>query len=157
MPPPWAIGVTRAGSFGSGERELRRDATPMIAISTFNIENWDGSTWDEADGGTLARARVVKTFQGDIEGTSVAEILTLQSDVPLAYVGLERINAAIHGAKGTFVLQHNAGTTSDGELTASWGIVPGTGTGALEGISGSATIDRHDDGSHSFSMDYLLA
>jgi hypothetical protein len=38
----------------------------------------------------------------------------------------------------------------------SWTIVVGSGTDELSGIAGSGRIERHDDGSHTFALDYEL-
>jgi hypothetical protein len=126
------------------------------ATSTFEIKEWSDSVWDDAPGAKLGRARLRKVFHGEIEGTSVAEILTAHTDTPAAYVGLERLAVSVHGKTGTFVLHHNAGALPDGRPSASWTIVAGSGTGALAGISGSGQITRHPDGAHSFVLDYQL-
>jgi hypothetical protein len=109
------------------------------AESTFVIDNWDGTTYDNAPGAELARARIAKTFQGDLEGTSAA------------YVALERFNCRLHGRSGGFVLHHSAGAAGN-----SWTVVIGSGTDELTGLSGSGQIERHADGSHSFVLDYEL-
>src|SRR5207253_2525149 len=61
---------------------LNTRRTPMPrAISTFTIDSWDEQTWDEHDGVKLAKARVTKTWRGDLEGTSTTEILTVLTPV----------------------------------------------------------------------------
>jgi hypothetical protein len=126
------------------------------AKSTFEIQEWSDSVWDDAPGAKLGHARLRKAFHGEIQGTSVAEILTAHTDTPAAYVGLERLSVSVHGKSGTFVLHHSAGVSPDGQPTASWTIVANSGTGALAGISGAGQITRHPDGAHSFVLDYQL-
>lgn len=122
------------------------------AAGTFEIDNWDETPYDERDGVKLARTRVTKTFRGEVEGTSTAELLmTYVADEGVAYVGLERITGSVHGQAGSFVLHHTAGSSG-----ASWTVVPGTGTGKLAGLAGEATITVGSDGGHSFALDYDL-
>ena len=64
-----------------------------------------------------------------------------------AYVGFERVVRRVHGRPGSFVLHH----------TATWSVVPDTGTGGLLGLRGEAEISVAPDGGHSFSLDYDLA
>lgn len=46
-----------------------------IASATFDIDSWAEQPWDEGRGARLTRTRVRKTFHGEIEATSVAELL----------------------------------------------------------------------------------
>ncbi len=126
------------------------------AAATFTLDEWDQETWDEAEGAILAKARVVKTFSGDVEGTSVAQLLLCTAGEGSAvYVGLERIVGTVHGRTGTFVLHHTA-TASGGEQTGSWTVVPESGTAELWGLRGDASISIDADGNHLFTLDYHL-
>jgi len=123
------------------------------AESTFVVDTWDGSTYESAPGAELGRARLSKTFQGDLEATSTADLLSATTSAgPAAYVALERITGRLHGRAGSFVLHHSAGAAGN-----SWTVVLGSGTDELTGLSGSGQIERHADGSHSFLLDYELA
>lgn len=122
------------------------------ATGTFEIDFWEEGPYDERDGVKLTRTRVTKTFRGEVEGTSTAELLmTYVADEGVAYVGLERITGSVRGRAGSFVLHHTAGPSG-----ASWTVVPGTGTGELAGLAGEATITIETDGGHSFALDYDL-
>ncbi|MHB8620998.1 MAG: DUF3224 domain-containing protein [Chloroflexota bacterium] len=122
------------------------------AESSFVIDSWEGDAYDKQEGAELARAHVTKTFDGDLKGTSSADILTAVTQAgPAAYVGLERITCTLHGLPGTFVLHHTAGLSGN-----HWTVVQASGTGDLQGLSGTAQIARHDDGSHTFTLDYEL-
>lgn len=126
------------------------------ATGAFVIDTWDQQPYDEADGISLARTRVTKTFRGEIEGTSTAELLmAVARNGSMAYVGFERITATIHGRAGSFVLHHNAVASVEGQ-SASWTILPHSGTGALERLRGDATITIEPDGGHTFTLDYDL-
>jgi hypothetical protein len=129
-----------------------------MATSAFSINSWDEQPYDEQEGAKLSRTRVTKTFRGDLEGTSTAELLMAIAVTAggMAYVGFERIIGSLHGQAGSFVLHHNASGSAAAGPSATWTIVPGTGTGALAGIQGTGVITRHPDGSHTFNLDCTL-
>lgn len=124
------------------------------ATGTFDVTTWNDMGAEDKDGATLGRSRLTKTFQGALVGTSTTEILTVVTpEGPAAYVGVEHFDGTLHGRKGTFVLQHSAGS-HNGEQWMRWQIVPTTGTGELTGLTGEGTI-RVDDGHH-YTLDYTL-
>lgn len=124
---------------------------PKTHESSFEITGWEET--DLVDGDVrVYRTDVTKRFSGDIEGTSEAWlVMTTAPSGPAAYVGLEVFYVSIGERRGTFVLKHDAIATSDGQ-EATWVVVPGSGTGELESIEGSALIERHEDGSHTFTL-----
>jgi hypothetical protein len=127
------------------------------ATGTFTVDSWEPEPYDEADGATLARVQLKKTFGGDLVGTSVVEMLSAQAqDGSAAYVALERITGTVHGRSGTFVLQHCA-TMTGGGGSGSWTVVPGSGTGELRGLRGSARLDQLPEGGHMISLEYELS
>jgi hypothetical protein len=121
------------------------------AEADFEVNSWAEKPFDEHDGIKQTRTRILKTFTGDIQGSGTGEMLMvyLSDGDGVAYVGFERIEGALKGAKGSFVLHHTAGAHG-----VSWTIVDGSGKGELEGISGSGVIQRFDDGRHTFTLDY---
>lgn len=127
------------------------------ATGTFTIKSWDAKPYDEQDGVVLSRTRVTKTFHGELEGTSTAELLMANGarEGSAAYVGFERIAATLAGRAGSFVLHHSA-TMAPGAQSASWTIVPDSGTGELRGLRGTAQIAIAPDGTHTFLLDYEL-
>lgn len=131
----------------------------MTAEATFTLDSWDQAAYDEAvhdelGGAILARARVTKTWVGDIEGTSTAELLLATAgEGSAAYVGLERIVGSVLGRRGSFVLHHTATATAQ---SATWSVVPDSGTGDLAGLRGTAQIAIDADGGHSFTLDFEL-
>lgn len=126
------------------------------ATGTFTIDAWEPEQYDDTDGVTLTRTRVTKTFHGEIEGQSTAELLMVGArEGSAAYVGIERIVCRIHNLAGSFILQHNA-TATRGAQSATWTIVPDSGTGDLRGLRGEANITIEPDGGHTFTLDYEL-
>ncbi|MFC6085791.1 DUF3224 domain-containing protein [Sphaerisporangium aureirubrum] len=127
------------------------------ATGSFEIDRWDQETADEDEGATIGRVHVTKTFHGDLDGTSTADLLTATAAVEgsAAYVAFERFTGTAHGRKGTFVLHHTA-SGSGGERSLSWTILPDSGTGELLGIAGGGGIAIEEDGGHTYVLDYEL-
>ena len=126
------------------------------ATASFEITTWDEQPYDERDGVKLSRTRVVKSFRGEIEGESTAELLmALAGEDSAAYVGMERVSGRVNGRQGSFVYLHTA-TATGGSRSASWEVVAGSGTGELAGISGRIGIDILPDGGHVVTLDYEL-
>jgi hypothetical protein len=124
------------------------------AVATFEIASWEQSVYDEpAEGPTLSRATVKKSFSGEVEGTSVAELLMCQADDDHAgYLGSERFSGAVGDRSGTFVIQH--GGIVDGEHKTPFGqVVPGSGTGELTGLRGTVAF-QHDEKGAIFTLHY---
>ena len=126
------------------------------AEGTFDIDRFDTQDpHDDRDGVKLARAHITKTFHGDLAGTSETDIIMVHTENPAAYVGIERVDGTLHGRKGGFVLQHEAGGT-DGVPWMTWKIVETSGTGELAGIRGEGQIIIGLNGEHSYTLDYEL-
>ena len=125
------------------------------AAGTFEIESWDEKPYEEQDGTRLTRTRLTKTFSGDVEGESIAELLMAygSEEGSAAYVGLERVTGSVHGRSGGFVLRHSA-AMERGEGSSSLDVVPDSGTGELRGLRGEAKISVEPGGGHSFTLEY---
>jgi Protein of unknown function (DUF3224) len=97
-----------------------------------------------------------KRFHGDLEGTSRGQMLAASTSVPgsAGYVAIERFDGTLMGRRGSFVLQHSA-TMTRGAPELRIIVVPDSGTGELEGLSGSMTIVI-ESGKHSYGFDYTL-
>jgi hypothetical protein len=123
--------------------------------ATFEITGWDETRYDEpAEGPPLARATVRKRFSGPLEGTSVAELLTAKGQGGAGYLASERVDGALEGRRGTFVLQH--GGVGDATDQHAFGhIVPGSGTGELTGLRGDAVF-AHDDAGARVTITYAF-
>ncbi|HEY8582865.1 MAG TPA: DUF3224 domain-containing protein [Capillimicrobium sp.] len=114
--------------------------------ATFEITGWDETVLDEpADGPKLTRATVRKRFDGPLQATSVAELLTTQGPGGSGYLAQERVDGELEGRRGTFVLQHG-GIDDAGALRAFGAVVPGSGTGELAGLRGDAAYAHDEDG-----------
>jgi hypothetical protein len=88
------------------------------------------------------RMRFDKTFQGDLEGTSVVEMLGVMDPAhgSGAYVAIERFTGTLLGRKGSFALMHSS-TMHRGKPEQRIQVVPDSATEELQGLSGSMVID----------------
>ncbi len=121
------------------------------ATATFSLDTWDEEPLIDAGGRTFSRATVTKTFTGDIEGTSTTWVLLSKTgEQGQEYVGLETFDVSVHGRAGQFVLVHRAAASAD---LVSWDVAPGSGTGELAGIAGTARIDIAADGTHTLTLE----
>jgi hypothetical protein len=128
----------------------------MTTTGRFDLTRWDEEVYDDTDGVQLQTVSLAKTFDGGIVGTSTARLLQAFSpDGSAAYVGIERVTAEVDGRKGSFVLRHCAvGGAAGGAMDID--VVPGSGTGDLDGIGGTFSIERSPDGDHTYGFDYQL-
>jgi hypothetical protein len=104
----------------------------------------------------VGRLSIDKQFSGDLQGTSKGEMLAFRTAVEgsAGYVALEQVSGTLAGRTGTFVLQHS-GTMDRGAPQLSVTVVPDSGTGGLEGITGRMNIII-EGGRHSYELDYTL-
>jgi hypothetical protein len=125
---------------------------PQTITANFEIAGWDETVYEEpAEGPPLARATVRKRFSGPLEGTSVAEVLLAGRS---GYLASERVDGALDGRRGTFVIQHG-GVGDETDQHAFGHIVPGSGTGELRGLRGEAAY-AHDDSGPRLTLTYSV-
>jgi hypothetical protein len=139
------------------ERSLTNSEAPSgydRATGTFETTVHPQPPYDSAGGITLARMTIDKRFSGDLEGTSVVEMLSAGTSVKgsAGYVAIERVTGILKGRDGSFVLQQT-GTMTRGVPQLAVTIVPDSGTGALAGIAGQMAI-AIVGGKHFYTLDY---
>lgn len=130
----------------------------MHATGTFEIQM--KAQGGGADGKTFPRFTSDKQFQGELEGTSVGEMLA--SGPPPSgpqssggYVAMERVTGKLAGRSGTFILQHSS-TMNLGVQNQSITVVPQSGTGDLAGLQGKMII-RIENKQHYYDFDYQFS
>ncbi len=128
----------------------------MRAVASFTVDSFDGTPphFREESLGHV-RARLEKTFRGEIAGHGSVEMLAARADAGSGYVALERITAVVNGRSGGFSLLH-VGTMDGPEMWARWLVAPGSGTGDLRAIRGEGQIAINEAGDHTFTLDYQL-
>ena len=128
------------------------------ATGTFSIKSWDEQPYaEQPESPKLTNARVVNTYSGDLdgEGTSNA-VMFYASEAEATYMGYERVVATLGGRSGTFVLR-SSGTYDGGVATTRWEIVPDSGTGDLETLSGNGGyVAKHGESAVPYELDYRL-
>jgi hypothetical protein len=123
---------------------------------TFEVKLVPLPPQDASDGEPLSRMSITKQFHGDLEATSKGEMLAAGTKVKgsAGYVAIERVSGVLGDRTGTFVLQHN-GTMNRGEPQLMIIVVPDSGTGQLEGLTGRMAIEVVA-GKHSYEFEYTL-
>ena len=125
------------------------------ASGTFDVKLTPQAA-EDGDAG-LGRMAIDKQFHGDLEGTSKGFMLASSATIVKGsggYVAMEKVTGTLKGRAGSFVLQHS-GTMTRGTPQLSVMVVPDSGAGELEGITGTLTI-KIDQGKHSYTFDYSL-
>lgn len=110
-----------------------------------------------ADSG-LGRMSLSKQFHGDLEATSVGEMLTAMSSSVQgsgAYVAVERVTGKLGGHSGSFAL-HHTGVMARGVPQLTITVVPDSGTDELTGITGKLNIKIEPGGKHFYEFEYEL-
>jgi Protein of unknown function (DUF3224) len=104
----------------------------------------------------LGRLTINKEFQGDLTAISVGQMLSARTAIAnsAGYVAIEQVTGTLHGREGSFVLQHSSSMVR-GEAQQSVTVVTDSGTGALEGLTGSMVINNAA-GQHSYTFEYTL-
>ena len=119
--------------------------------SAFTIDSWEGQPGDW-HGAQLQRTQAAKTFTGELSGSSALEAVMLGvGENVSAYVAVERLEVGFDGLKGSFCLLHSATANGD-DNNMRLTILPGSGTGDLVGLSGTAEILP----GHEFALVYEL-
>ena len=115
------------------------------AIGTFDVKLAPIGS-DESPIGSMS---IDKTFHGDLQGTSVDQMLAFRSGVEgsAGYVAMERVTATLGGQDGSFTLQHS-GIMNKGAQSLTVVVVPDSATDRLAGLTGTMNIvvtpGRHD-------------
>jgi hypothetical protein len=135
-----------------GETDMKRRAN-----TTFAGKDWDEKPFDEFDGGRkLTRASVAYSYTGDLEGESKVEyLMAYNADGTGNHVALERVIGKIDNRTGSFVIQHT-GTFDEKGVKDRWFIVPGSGTGDLQGLIGGGEFEISGHGPYPISFEYEL-
>jgi hypothetical protein len=127
------------------------------AHGTFEVQLDPQAPGEHAQAANLGRMSIDKRFQGDLEGSSQGEMLTVNTDVEgsACYVALERVSGSLHGRSGSFVLVHR-GVMTRGAPHLTITVVPDSGSGRLAGIAGTMAIEIVD-GEHRYEFEYTMA
>jgi hypothetical protein len=107
-------------------------ATGHIEVKTYVPTSFD----EIVDGPALVEIQVTETFTGDIQGDgTVRFIQAARQDGSASFVGIERVRGSVAGRQGSFLLQ-DSGTLVGKDVSGTWFVIPGSGTGDLTGLRG---------------------
>ena len=105
----------------------------------------------------LVRMAIDKSFHGELEATSVGQMLAARGDQPpsAGYVAIERVTGTLAGRRGSFVLQHSGHSSPAGQ-SLEINVVADSGADELKGLSGAMRIIIEPGGGHVYEFDYEL-
>ena len=129
--------------------------TALTAKGPFDVKLTPQGT--ATDPAAVGRMSLDKAFHGDLEGTSLGEMLAVRTEVAgsAGYVAIERVTGTLAGRKGTFALQH-WGMMDKGAPDLRISVIPDSATGELAGLTGTMTIDIQPGGKHFYAFTYTL-
>jgi Protein of unknown function (DUF3224) len=141
----------------STKRNTIQKEPPMTTHASGTFEVKLSSQEDKSSDAALGRMTIAKQIHGDLEGTSTGQMLTAGTGITGSgvYVAIEKVSGTLNGRKGTFIL-HHTGVMTRGAPKLTITVVPDSGTGELEGLTGKMTINIVD-GKHSYDFEYTLA
>jgi len=111
------------------------------AEAKITVHSSKAEACDQTASPALVTIRLSETFSGDIDGES--EVWALQvrrDDRSASMVSMQRFRGKLGGRQGTFVLQGSESLAS-GKISATWFVVPGSGTGELYGLRGEGGFE----------------
>jgi hypothetical protein len=105
----------------------------------------------------LGRRSISKTYEGDLAGTAIGEMLMAGGAVAgsAGYVAIERVEGMLGGKSGSFHLQH-FGLMTRGEGVLTIKVIPDSGTRELGGLAGDLIIHIEPGGAHFYEFSYEL-
>jgi hypothetical protein len=131
-------------------------ASGIRAVARVEVIDWRtvSSDADQLSDGRYLRLVVRRAFRGDVAGESTGElrvyIMDPDDDHHYVYVASDRVTAVVGDRSGTFLLEYWGVNGTAGVELSGGHIVPGSGTGALAGISGTLEISGDGKGPDTF-------
>jgi Protein of unknown function (DUF3224) len=108
------------------------------------------------DDATISRFSADKQFHGALDGAGHGEMLSTGNPAADAgAVAMEKVTGKLDGRSGSFVLLHHGIMVGGKPQHWTITVVPGSGTGELQGIGGTMQIVI-EAGKHSYVLDYTL-
>lgn len=135
---------------------MSQQASARFAVVHWAEKTWDGRPQTEVPGAKQTHAQVGYRYEGDLTGESTLHyLMQYNADGSGSFVALERFTGTLHGKAGSFVFQH-VGTFEP--VRAALTIIPGSATGELDGLRGTAQIELagHAE-SYPLTLDYHFA
>lgn len=129
------------GSMQSSNQSQTRPSVHTKARAKISVRSSESRPYDQSAGPALEEISLNETFAGDIEGESpVRALQVLRDDKSARLVSMQRFRGKLGGRQGTFVLQGSE-VVEHGKITATWFVVPASGTGELSGLRGTGGFE----------------
>jgi hypothetical protein len=110
-------------------------ALAQRATGWINVTSYDSKPRDETLP-AISEINIVEEFTGDLIGIGTVRFHLFQPENGSAhFAGMERFVGVLGGRTGSFVFR-NSGTLENGQVTAEWLVIPGSGTGDLTALRG---------------------
>jgi len=124
------------------------------AVAKVMVRSAKANPYDRTASPALLELRLSETFTGDIEGESPVRALeVLREDRSASLVSVQRFRGKLDGREGSFVLQGQE-IVENGEISAKWFVVPGSGTGELSGLRGEGGFTGRFGKGSDATLDY---
>jgi hypothetical protein len=140
--------------FHSTEQSRIEEPTRVRAGAKIAVLSSQAEPYDKTAGPALMEVHLSETFVGDIEGYSpVRALQILRDDKSASLVSMQRFHGKLGGRQGTFVLQGSE-IVENGNITARWFVVPGSGTDELSGLRGEGGFEGGFGKGSDATLDY---
>lgn len=127
---------------------MSTDTTGTAIVARFEISGWEETELPNLPTDVAYGAKMRKTFTGAVTGSSEGLFIASGADEgSRAYVAVERATLTLPDGRSGSLTIHHGGLESAPE-TWFGHIVPGSGTDALAGLTGSARISHDADGAY---------
>lgn len=153
-----AVIALAAAPLEAAETPTRKEATMTLhAKGPFDVKVLPQPPDEKVGHEKIGRMALDKRFHGDLDAVSLGQMLAFMGDAKDSgsYVAVERVDGTLGGKQGTFAL-HHLGIMDRGAQSLTIGVVPGSATGELAGLTGSMKIVVAPGGAHSYEFDYAL-
>jgi hypothetical protein len=111
------------------------------ATAKITVQHSEAHPYDHSVTPGLVELTLTETFAGDWSGDSTVRALqVVRDDKSVTMVSMQRFRGKLDGRRGTFVLQGSE-TIDHGKISATWSVVPGSGTDDLAGLRGEGGFE----------------
>jgi hypothetical protein len=123
--------------------ERTQPRTRGRAEARITVHSYEAKPYHQTVSPALVEVRLSETFTGEIEGeSSVRALQVLRDDESASLISMQRFRGKLGGRQGSFVLQGSE-IVANGRITATWFVVPGSGTGDLTGLRGEGGFEGY--------------
>ena len=127
-----------------------------VVKGKFDVKTLPQAPEASSDFAAVGRLLLDKRFHGPLDAVSRGQMLAIGGEGGWGvYVAIEKVEGALDGKSGSFILYHNGTMTPKDGQSLTVTVAPQSGTGELAGISGRMAIEI-TDGQHFYDFDYEL-